>query len=69
MAAYTELIEQIDTAIQDVLLNGQHVAVDGRNYTKADLGTLSRMRTEYARLAKSEKTSVLHRTVTGVPSR
>jgi hypothetical protein len=37
---YSELLAAAKTALLDVLANGQHVSLDGRVFTKADLDAL-----------------------------
>ncbi len=69
MATAAELLSAIDTAILDVLQNGQHVAAEGLTYTKADLPTLQKMRSEYAALTSTGSSSVFDRMKTGVPHR
>lgn len=69
MATATELLSAIDTAILDVLQNGQHVASDGLVYTKADLDSLRAMRREYSSTAAGGTSNVFDRMKTGVPYR
>lgn len=70
MATATEILAAIDTAILDILANGQDVSFNGRRYTKADLPTLQKMRAEYASLvATSTSGGVFDRMKTGVPYR
>jgi hypothetical protein len=37
---YSELLDAAKTALLDILQNGQHVAMNGRVFTKADLPAL-----------------------------
>jgi hypothetical protein len=69
VATAAELLDAIDQAILDVLQNGQHVAVDGQVYTKADIATLEKMRADYAAITSTGGSSVLDRMKTGVPHR
>lgn len=69
MATPSEILAALDLAILDVLENGQHIANSGRIYTKADLATLQKMRSEYAVSATTGQSSVFDRMRTGVPHR
>jgi|WetSurMetagenome_2_1015567.scaffolds.fasta_scaffold945716_2 hypothetical protein len=70
MATAAEILTAIDTAILDVLANGQHIGSDSKIYTKADLKTLREMRAEYASLAATSASGgVFDRMKTGVPYR
>jgi len=69
MATPAEILEALDQAILDVLQNGQHVAAGGRIYTKADLATLQKMRSEMVATDAASKSSVFDRMKTGVPYR
>lgn len=70
MATATELLTAIDTAILDLLQNGEEVWVNGRKYRKAQLSELRAMRAEYAAIvATSTAGGVFDRMKTGVPYR
>lgn len=53
MATPAEILAAIDTAILDILTNGQDVTFNGRRFTKADLGQLQAMRAEFSSLTTS----------------
>ena len=70
MATATELLAAIDTAILDVLQNGQHITAEGQAYTKADLLTLQKMRSEYVTTAATSRSGgIFDRMKTGGPYR
>ena len=72
MATYTELLNLIDTAIKDILENGQHISRKGRIYIRGDLEVLMDIREKYAKLAAMETSSsgnLLERTTTIIPHR
>lgn len=72
MATYTELLNLIDTAIKDILENGQHISRKGRIYIRGDLEVLMNIREKYAKLAAIEtldNQSFLNRTTTIIPYR
>lgn len=52
-----ELLAAINTAIAEILLNGQTYAIGGRAHSRADLDTLRMMRKEIAPLADLEAAS------------
>lgn len=56
MATYTysQLRDKVQDTIVDILENGQSVAWNGQNYTKADLSQLQEIERKYAQLADSE---------------
>uniref|UniRef100_A0A6M3J343 Uncharacterized protein n=1 Tax=viral metagenome TaxID=1070528 RepID=A0A6M3J343_9ZZZZ len=69
--AYTdaEMLELIDTAIADVLANGQTVSADGDSWTKSDLRELRAMRKEYAGKVAGASGSIFDRTKNAIPYR
>ena len=69
--AYTdaEMLELVDTAIADVLANGQSVSADGDSWTKSDLRTLREMRKEYAVRVSGSSGSIFDRTKNAIPHR
>lgn len=70
MATATEILTAIDTAILDILANGQDVSFNGKRYTKANLGELTKMRESYASIvATSTSGGIFDRAKTGVPYR
>lgn len=71
MATPAEILAAIDTAILDVLQNGQHIAANGgRVFTKANLNELRLMRAEYADLAATSSSGgIFDRMKTGAPYR
>lgn len=74
MATPAEILAAIDTAILDILQNGQHISSamgqDGKVYTKADLETLRKMRLEFASLSSTSSAGgIFDRMKTGVPYR
>lgn len=69
MATATELLGWIDTAIQDILQNGQHVSTEGDTWTKADLNILQRMRKEYRAASTANSGSIFDRVKNIAPYR
>jgi nicotinic acid mononucleotide adenylyltransferase len=53
MATAAEKLAWVEAAIQDVLENGQHIAKNGKVYTKADLKTLQDMEKRYEQQAEA----------------
>jgi hypothetical protein len=70
MATAAEILAAIDTAILDVLQSGQDVMLNGRRYTKANLGDLQKMRADFAGLVTTTAAGgIFDRAKTGVPYR
>jgi hypothetical protein len=44
-----EMLEQVNAAITAVLTRGQEVTINGKRYSRADLGELRQMRTDLER--------------------
>lgn len=51
---YTERLAAVREAIDKILSGSQSWRFGDRHYTRADLGTLQRMETHYARMAAKE---------------
>jgi hypothetical protein len=70
MPTAAEILAAIDTAILDILQNGQEVTLNGRRYTKANILELQKLRSEYASLTTmSSSGGIFDRAKTGVPYR
>jgi len=54
-----ELLSQVDTAIQNILVGGQSYRLGSRSLTRADLGLLRQMRNELAAQVAGEDDSGL----------
>lgn len=46
MATTSELLAEVDTAIEAILQKGQSYTINGRTFTRANLGELRRFRQE-----------------------
>lgn len=51
---YTERLELVRTAIDEILSTGQSVSVDGRNFSMADLSELRKLELDYETRAARE---------------
>jgi hypothetical protein len=70
MATAAEILAAIDTAILDILQNGQEVTLNGRRYTKANIKELQTLRKDYSELTVATSAGgVFDRMRTGVPYR
>ena len=69
MATDSEILGWLDSAIQDVLEDGQHISSEGDTYTKANLDKLMKWRIRINEKVSGASSSLFDRTLTGVPYR
>lgn len=69
MATDAEILAAIDTAIIDILENGQEVTLKATTYSKANISTLFDLREKYSQKASISSDTFFSRSKTIVPGR
>lgn len=64
-----EMLNEIDTAILEVLQDGQSVLSNGKAYNRANLKDLRDLRDNFASIVSSQSGGALSRAVAGIPRR
>lgn len=70
MATAAALLDEVETAIIDILQNGQEVQINGKRYSKANLKELQSFRDGLrAEVETASGGGMLRRAVAGIPRR